>query len=70
MSGTGTGLTRRILVALETAPSTTRELAAILPEPRRDIAARISDLRRLGVVEARRRIPTRTRPASLWEVRT
>ena len=68
MSGTGTGLTRRILVALETAPATTRELAAILPAPRRDIAARVSDLRRLGVVTGQRLIPTRTRPARLWEV--
>ena len=68
MSGRGTGLTRRILTALETAPSTTRELATMLPEPRRDIAARISDLHRIGVVRSQRCIRTRTRPAQLWEI--
>lgn len=63
------GMTQTILQALEEGPATTLELAIDLRLPRRSIAARISDLSRMGLVWSRGRVPTRTRPARIWEAK-
>ncbi len=63
------GMTKAILEALDEGPGTILEIAIDTGFPRRSVAARMSELRKCGRVYSRGRVPTRTKPASIWEVK-